>query len=465
MFWLIGGVMAAVVTVMFLRGTPSTNRLSSLGPILQAPLHRNTAIFFGPALVRDNVLELPLLTNEQTFYSLTVVGSAALVAPLFANTQTFYAPQVNQNVTAPLLTNTQAFYAPAVVAGTALVASLHTNSQTFHAPTLHLNLALPLLTNTQLFPAIWVSLGSSPGYQLTSPTVSPTHAAGDPPEIDLGINADHYAGFYLDIQRSTTGTKNVSDGSYVSPTLNISHQITPSEVAALAITNADLSADGYVDPSGVYFQQYRIRREDGALSQWVEISGTVTASVAVLYDSTGFNKKSYLSVTGTPRLSVVGNASVGAPQCVRATIAVTGQKQFEVTVNTLPSNSFIIGLENGTTDLNSGTPAPGISNALGAAIRLSATGYSLWRAGSATSSGSTNAAVGDVISVKFDTSAGTMSFYRTRSAATVLIGTITGISLSAWNAYVGTYTNTSLTANFGAAAFSRALDSGYSIYG
>jgi hypothetical protein len=197
----------------------------------------------------------------------------------------------------------------------------------------------------------------------------------------------------------------------------------------------------------------------------VEISGTVTASVAVLHDITGFNKKSNLSVTGTPKLIAQGNASVGAPQCSRATVVVTGQKQFEVTVNTLPSNSFVIGLEDGTTNLNSGTPAPGISNALGAGIRMSATGASLWRAGVAVSSGSTGAAVGDVISVKFDTSAGTMSFYRTRSATTVLIGTITGISLSVWNAYVGTYTNTSLTANFGATAFSRALDSGYSIYG
>jgi hypothetical protein len=87
MFWLIGGViMAAVVTVMFLRGARSSTRLSSLGPVLRAPLHRNTAIFFGPAVVRDNVLEPSLLTNEQTFYSLTVVGSAGLIAMRWRST-------------------------------------------------------------------------------------------------------------------------------------------------------------------------------------------------------------------------------------------------------------------------------------------------------------------------------------------------------------------------------------------
>jgi hypothetical protein len=71
-----------------------------------------------------------------------------------------------------------------------------------------------------------------------------------------------------------------------------------------------------------------------------------------------------------------------------------------------------------------------------------------------------------VFSVVFDTTAGTMKIYRTRSGTTIQVGsTVTGISLSAWNAYVGTYTASVVTANFGATAFTRALDTGYSIYG
>jgi hypothetical protein len=212
---------------------------------------------------------------------------------------------------------------------------------------------------------------------------------------------------------------------------------------------------------------YRIRREDGALSQWVEISGTVSASVAVLSTITGFDKKSNLSVTGSPALVAQGNASVGAPQCSRASLAVAGQRAFEVTITNYTNNTIVFGLEDRTTNLNSGTPAPGSSNAAGVAFRVSSTGFNLLRHGVSVSSGSgSNCATGDVFSIVFDTTAGTMKVYRTRSATTVQVGsTMTGISLSVWNAYVGTYTASTITANFGATAFTRALDSGYSIYG
>ena len=467
MLWLIGGViMAAVVTVMFLRGGRRSNRLSSLGPILRAPLYRNTSIFFGPDVIRENVLEPSLLTNAQTFYSPTIEGSASLIASLVSNSNTFYAPHLKQNIIAGLTANAAQFFSPSVSGGTALLPALFSNSNTFYAPALKLSLKPPRLSNSQSFFAPFVSLGSVPGYLLTTPGVSVTSADGDAPAIDLTINSDHYAGFYLDIQRSTTGTKNVTDGSYTSPTLNISHQITPSEIAALRIPAANLTADGYTDPSGAWFQQYRIRREDGALSQWVEISGTVTVPVAALWTQTGFNKKSYLSVTGSPALQARGTGGVGAPHCARATATATGKRQFEVTVTTYTDNYCIVGVENGATDLNSGFPAPGITNNAGVALRIRNTGFDIYRAGVSVGSGSTPIATGDVITMIFDTAAGTAAFYRTRSGTTIQIGsTVTGISLSAWNAYVGTYSGPTLTANFGQSSFARALDTGYSAYG
>jgi hypothetical protein len=462
-------LVAAVVTVMFLRGTPSTNRLSSLGPILRAPLYRNTAIFFGPAVVRDNVLEPSLLTNEQTFYSLTVVGSAGLIAPLFTNTQTFHAPQLNQNVTGALLTNAEVFYSPAVGSGMALVAPLHTNSQSFYAPALKLNLTLPLLTNTALFPAAFVSLGSSPGYQLTSPTVSVTSAAGALPEIDLGINSDHYAGYYLDIQRSTTSTKNVTDGSYVTQTLNISHQITPSEVAALAITTTDLAPDGYIDPSGVYYQQYRIRREDGALSQWVEISGTVTAAVATLTTQNGTSKNSLCIVSSATPLHFRGTNGNGACMPVRATVgAVDADFQFEITITAL-GGTLYFGVDDGLTNFSSGFPRPGYSNAAGVAFEVQATNWinAYWNTASQQrtyQSSGTSMAIGDVFHVSVNQTTGVCQLRRTRGGTTTSYATFTpGIGAAKLEyAWVGWTSGGEADVNFGGSAFT--YDNGSGVY-
>jgi hypothetical protein len=469
MLWLIGGVMAAVVTVLFVRGTRKSDRIAAqpgTTGILRPPHIFSSGRFFSPTLIRSNVLNPSLLSNTNTFYAPTLVVSSGLVAPLLTNANSFFAPQLNQSLVASLFTNTASLFAPVVARLDGLAASLFTNTQTFFGPTLHQSLRPSLVSNSQTFFPVSATLGSSPGYALSSPSVSVTSAAGDPPAIDLTINADHYAGYYLDIQRSTSGAKNPSDNSYVSPTLNISHQITPSEVAALAIPPANLAADGYFDPSGAYFQQYRIRREDGALSPWVEISGTVTASVAVLHSVTGADKNQYLSVSGTPKLVATGTNGVGAAHCSRATVAATGKRQFEVTVTSYGNNNIAIGVENGTTNLNSGFPAPGISNANGVGLRISNTAFAIFKAGVSVSSGSTSVATGDVLTMTYDSTAGTASFYRTRSGTTIQIGsTVTGISLSAWNAYLGCWSAGTLTANFGASAFTRALDTGYSYYG
>lgn len=480
------------------------------GSYLVPPLVANDQAFYGPTL--NQKINAPLLTNTQTFYSATIVAGQVLRAPFWANGQAFYPPQVNQSVGSgwvnntqtffspivsvntilalPLVSNSQTFYGPAVgmkavlplVTNTSTVFApvvlpnlaqsvappLVTNSQTFYGPKLNQSLRAPLFTNTNLIRPPSVSVASTPGFALSTPVVTLTTAAGAIPEVDITMGADIYAGFYLRIQRSATGSKNVSDGSYASPTLNIAHQITADEIHedVLAITSANLASDGYANPSGTYFQQYRWEREDGAISNWSnEITDTVTVASTTLYTATGFNKKQYVSVTGDPALVATGTSGVGAPQPVRCTAAKTGKKQLEVTVTTLADNYVFICIEDGTTDLNSGFVAPGINNPAGFGMRISSSGFQLFKAGVSVGSGSTAGASGDVLTATFDTSAGTASFYRTRSGSTVLLGTITGISQATYQACIGPYSGSVLAANFGQSAFARALDTGYAMYG
>lgn len=108
-----------------------------------------------------------------------------------------------------------------------------------------------------------------PAGDLTTPSVTVTTAAGVAPEVDIGINSDHFAGYYIDIQRSTTS-------DFAELTMDVDYQIQPSDIASGEITNAVLIAnEGYSDPTGTYYQRYRIRREDGAVSLWVTITDTI----------------------------------------------------------------------------------------------------------------------------------------------------------------------------------------------
>jgi hypothetical protein len=486
-----------IVTGTSILPTPLVNSQSFYGPLLNLKVTpgflTNTQVFPGPSVASGYIVRpttfasgqafyapqvnlkvvAGFVSNSQTFYGPVVSADTLIVAPLLTNSQTFYGPKLNLKVTAPLLTNTATIHAPAVIPDTAqaINAPYHLNSQTFYGPQLHRNIKPTRLTNTSGFFTLTVSNGPNPGFALSTPSVTVISAAGDPPEITLSINSDHYAGYYLDIERSTVSTKNSSDGSYASPTLKITHQIEPEELAALAITNADLAGDGYTNPAGVYFQQYRIRREDGALSAWVEISGTVTASVAQLHTVPGFNRASSLTYPSVGHEFEVQNANLGSLRKARATIPATGKRQFEVTINSWTTSSRIgIGIDDGNNDFASTGLIPGNSN-LPNGICLRAqqgAGGTIYANGIIQQSAPANStlAVGDVISTVIDTTAATVKFYRTRSGTTVQIGTTVPIGFgSTVYAYGGTERVDNIEFNFGASSFARPLDTGFAIYG
>lgn len=431
------------------------------------PLMASASTLYPPSLKQNIVL--PLLASSSVQYGMQVAGAAQISMPILVGSSTFYGPTISQNMLMAHLPSSSQLYAPVIVRRDDLYLPLLGSSSALYGMGLKLNMGLPHLPSSSLLrpPAISIVSG---GYTLSTPVVTLTTAAGAIPEVDITMGADIWAGFTLRIQRSTTGAKNVSDGSYVSPTVNIAHMVTADEIHedVLAITADSLIADGYVNPeSGVpWFQQYRWEREDGAISAWSnQVSGTVTSATTALYTVSGFNKKAFLTVSGSPALVATGRGD-GAPQSVRCTASKTGKRQFEATVTSYSDNYVFLGVEDGTTDLDLGYPAPGITNANGVALRITSGGFSILKAGVSVSNGSTNVASGDVLTAVFDTSAATMSFYRTRSGSTVQIGsTVTGIGLGTWQAFLGAYSASTLTANFGQSAFTRALDTGYAMYG
>lgn len=516
MLLIIGGIiMAAVVSLLIIRASKRKNQNQQTpAPTnvqVRLPLLTNSQVFYAPTLVADNKLLVPLLTNEQVFYGASVSREAALIVPLLTNTQSFFAPKINQSLTVPLLTNEQTFYGPQVSADDRLTLSLLTNTQTFYEPSINQHVIVPLLTNAQEFYGVTVLRDTAldvplltntqtfyqaairqninlprltntngffpitvaqpglPGFALTTPTVVVISDAGDPPEVTLTINSDHYAGFYLDIERSTASAKNASDGSYVTKTLNISHQITPSELAALEITNAALTPDGYTNPTGAYFQQYRIRREDGALSAWVEISGTVTTSAATLHTVNGLNKSRYLTVSPSTPLQFAGTSGVGAMMGARSTIeAQSDYTQFEVTVTAQGVNA---GWCNATDNFDAAFPTPGKTTANGIAIETGQNRVAAYwnnASGQQVLSTAINSVLpDDVLTLRIKKSTRVGEVYRTRGEETVQLGSnITGLPvLSSHYAWVGTSGTGAGTCNFGATSFAKELDNGAAIHG
>lgn len=486
-----------IVTGTSVLPTPLENTQTFYGPQLNLKvspaLLTNTQTFPGPSVASGYIIRPTtfasgqafyapqinlkvisgFISNAQTFYAPVLSTDTLIVAPLLSNTQTFYGPKLNLKVSAPLLANTNTLHAPAVIPDTAQVvnAPYHLNSQTFYGPQINRNIKPARLTNTSgFFPPV-VSNAAIPGYALSTPSVTVISAAGDAPEITLGINSDHYAGYYLDIDRSTVSTKNVSDGSYATSTLRIAHQIKAEEVAALAITNADLATDGYTNPAGAYFQQYRIRREDGALSAWVEISGTVTASVAQLHTLSGFNRASSLTYPATGREYEVQNTAVGSLRKARATLGVSGKRQFEVThISWSGTSRCAVGIDNGSYDFTTGGIIPGNTGTPnGICFRYDSGGTgTIYANGAVHQSSPANRDIiaNDVITPVINTDATTLTFYRTRSGNTVPIGNPVPIGFgSPVYAFGGTERTDNIAFNFGADSLVRPLDSGFSIYG
>lgn len=125
-------------------------------------------------------------------------------------------------------------------------------------------------------------------YSLSSTSATKTSASGvSPILVDLTMGSDIFVGYLLRIQRSTDGVKD-SDGDYVTQTLlpstnGLLHQITEAERLAETISQAALIEDGYVEPYGTVYQQYRWERADGSYGPWSQITETISFTPADLF--------------------------------------------------------------------------------------------------------------------------------------------------------------------------------------
>jgi hypothetical protein len=460
-----------------------------------APLLTNTQTFYGPTVTAGQVVRLSFwangqafyppkvnqkivagwVNNTQTFYGPVVSTNTLIVLPRITNTQTFYGPSVNQKISLPLLTNTSTVFPPVIVPDLAQVIDLPltTNTQTFYGPTLKQSVRLPLFTNTNTLFGPSVSPAQSPGFALSTPTATVTSAAGDPLEVSIAMGADIWAGYKLRIQRSLTGSKNVSDGSYVSPTLNIVHFVVDSEVAALAITNADMVIDGYIDPSGAGFQQYRWERDDGAISNWSEISYNVTASAAVFATVNGPNRSDRLNLPTSANNLRISNNDWGAPYKARLTLPGADAGQFESTQEAWANSSdfILIGIDDGSYDfdnVNEGSIPGNTGLTRGVSLRIDASGgYSIYRNGSF-QSGALSYPVGSTTSVVSRKSAGTVTFYTTPpNGSPTLLATISGQSwmASGYYGFGGATRADTHRFNCGATSFVKSLGVGEVKYG
>lgn len=323
---------------------------------------------------------------------------------------------------------------------------------------------------------------------ITAPTLTLTSATGATPEWDTAIGADTFAGYYLHIEASATGTKN-GDGSYTTPTQNILHQITNPDLVD-GISHSELVADGWVDPSGTWFLECRVEREDGTVSPWSnQLTGTVTSSVATLETVTGTGKIQYIAVTGSPALTGTMNANVGAPCLVRTETAPLSSKfHFEVTIlglsdRTGVTGSVAAGCSDSATNLNSGFPVPGVGvPGFGFWVTRGSTVTRLQVNGaSGTSGASLNAvpAIGDIMSFDVNTGASPPTvLIRYWRAADSSIVTVANLSLTSqvptnyradaggyYNNFAGGVSGDSFKTNFGATAFTVTPSAGYGIYG
>lgn len=312
---------------------------------------------------------------------------------------------------------------------------------------------------------------------ITAPVATLTSAAGDAPQVDLAFDGTVYAGYYLRVERSTTGTKD-GTGAYTSPTLSVLYQITSSDLSD-GITDIELATEGYAPPTGTWYHHYRIEREDGAMSVWSnELTGTVVTSIAQLVTSTGVNKSQYVNVTGTPILTATSNNNVGGQCDVKADVSASGKRHFEVTILSISpaaqAGPAMVGVVDASTAIGPAVfGAIGSATLGGAAVEIKRNGTTSVTVNNTTVSTASvgTPQVGDIIVCEFDTTASAISFWHKRGATETSLGSYTMTSgiPTTYHAVVGVYTNLSgadaVQCNFGASAFAKTPSTGYLMYG
>lgn len=200
---------------------------------------------------------------------------------------------------------------------------------------------------------------------------------------------------------------------------------------------------------------------------------SVAAAVVAFVTSNGVNKSSNVTLSGG-NLTETGNVAVNGYQCVRADAAKAGKRQAEFTINTISAfgPSIYLGVDDSSlTFATDGTVQGTVPAVTGVVLKIVGNGppgtYTGYKNGAAIIGGTLAGGfqAGDVISMVYDSTTGDVTFYRTRSGSTVIIDSaIPSVSMSTWTAFAGGDNDNAVTANFGATAFARALDSGYSSY-
>lgn len=327
----------------------------------------------------------------------------------------------------------------------------------------------------------WIALSSAGNVvvapSINAPILTQTSAAGTPPyTFDETIDATDYAGYRRRLQVA-------SDSGFTTVLQDLYKLILEDEING---TSADWSS-GAFNPSrdystdvitgltitwpGTRYFRERLERDDGTNSAW---SNTIndTYNSTALTTVNGTSKHTNVTVSGSPALNGQTASFDGNVQMVRADHSAAGPRQFEATVTAIPStnHAFVIGIDANTDNFGqTASPEPGNNDNTGVTLSIFPTGsgfgWNIAKGGTFNSqSGATNIAINDVVTVRFDTVAGTISFYKN---GTQLGTTITGlgtITTPAWAVFGCDGNGVSWTSNFGGSSFTLALSGGYQGY-
>ena len=116
------------------------------------------------------------------------------------------------------------------------------------------------------------SLSSFAAVQTSTPGTSPYSFTGT-------MGADIFPGYFLNIQRSTAQAKD-GNGDYVTITQQVQHPLTMAEKDAGFISQAALEADGWTQPTGLFYEQYWWSNDGGQEGPRTELTDDIAAFTA-----------------------------------------------------------------------------------------------------------------------------------------------------------------------------------------
>lgn len=321
---------------------------------------------------------------------------------------------------------------------------------------------------------------------ISAPVISQTSGAGTNPFTwSVAENPDFQVGDFWHVQRATGTDATAAQVNLLAGTLN-GEAIQRIEHGDLVDNYTIVFTDLTPTPTGPLALRLRVERDDGiggtTLGAWSNVlTDTIAAtSVAALTASDGTSKSQYINTTGTPKLTATMNNDLGAPCNVKATVAASGKRHWEVTLNSNSNqaNNFSIGITDLAFTVGPGLifPRPGNGTDPGVSINLprGSSNVNLYVNGGYVGDYALISAFapGDLIIIEQDDAAKTVSFWHSRSGTHQLLVTTTLTSNipTNWTAVVAGYGNSggtpdSMTCNFGASAFAKTPSSGYSFYG